>query len=208
MKTFDTAITAEMAKEVAAVFWLVEFQFDTPEFYTDCDIALLIEGHRYVPKSLSVGNITTTADSSVDSVEIEIANVDLQMSGILMNEEVRNKTADISFCHTDANNQIVGDVKEDLFPGGFISDWDLSEGSVKFHLVNELIFWNKRPLRTAQASCRWPFKGDECNYTGSEIWCDQPYSRCQKIGKTDNFGGHRFLPGIQEKEVWWGRTSK
>lgn len=48
----------------------------------------------------------------------------------------------------------------------------------------------------------------ECAYIGSELWCDQSYERCLALGNTLNYGGFRFAPAMQEKQVWWGATPK
>jgi len=43
-----------------------------------------------------------------------------------------------------------------------------------------------------------------CPYVSSETWCDKSYDRCNTLGQTNNFGGFRWLPAIQEKDIWWG----
>ena len=98
--------------------------------------------------------------------------------------------------------------KESLFYG-LISDWSIEEEGVWVEVSNELIFWSKETLRKAESSCPWEFKeGIECGYSGGADWCDQSYERCQELGNSDNFGGDRFLPAIEEKDIWWGRSPK
>jgi len=156
------------------------------------------------------------------TVSIDFDNVGLTMSAILLGEDVRNKTAKLSFgCYGtmgmvwdsgiewDAEIQwlegttIIGVV--DLFQG-IISDWNLSETMAQMTIVNEFILWKKKTLRIAQAACPWDFKGTECTYSGGETWCDKSYERCTALSNTDNFGGFRFLPSIAEKSIWWGRV--
>lgn len=75
-----------------------------------------------------------------------------------------------------------------------------------FEVYNPLIFWKRKtPRRIHQPSCPWPFKGSLCAYAGAETWCDQSFARCTALGNTINFGGFRYLPDLQDKQLWWGR---
>lgn len=49
------------------------------------------------------------------------------------------------------------------------------------------------------------YKTTECSYIGAGTWCDQSYERCLALGNNANYGGMRFAPAMQEKQVWWGR---
>lgn len=39
-------------------------------------------------------------------------------------------------------------------------------------------------------------------------WCDHSYERCAQMSNSDNFGGFRWLPFLQDKILWWGRGPK
>lgn len=95
------------------------------------------------------------------------------------------------------------------FLRGIIGGWQLyDENTLKITITNELVLWNKKPLRIQMSSCPWVFKGTECAYSGGESTCDQTYERCRFLGNTDNFGGDRFINSLMQKEIWWGRTQK
>ena len=95
------------------------------------------------------------------------------------------------------------------FLRGIIGGWQLyDENTLKITITNELVLWNKKPLRIQMSSCPWVFKGTECAYSGGESTCDQTYERCRFLGNTDNFGGDRFINSMMQKEIWWGRTQK
>jgi hypothetical protein len=52
-------------------------------------------------------------------------------------------------------------------------------------------------------TCRYvdgTFPGDD--------WCDKSWERCLALANTVNFDGCRWLPGIQGKEILWGRNRK
>lgn len=65
------------------------------------------------------------------------------------------------------------------------------------------------------ASFNWQYNG-----TQSYLWlydvfakemninkrCNKTYEDCTKYGRTNYFGGFRFLPAITEQIVWWGRS--
>ena len=208
MRSFAQSITDELKKEIFKVILLVEFQFDSTIRYTECDVPLYSAGERYDPAPLTVGNIQTNASMAVDSIELEIANVNLAFSAILLNEDVCNKPVLLSFGCINQDYGIIA--AEELFRG-IVTQWQLTEQKATIRIANEFILWNKKALRTAQANCRWAFKGDECGYSGAETWCDKSYNRCCELFPGPylvawNFGGFRFLPSVMEKEVWWGRT--
>lgn len=203
MKSFDSNITAELAKEIAAVFFFAELQFASTYRYTECDVDMYYGGNKYDSFPFKIGNVVNSAGMSVDSLELDFSNVSLAMSSILLGEDITGKTGIISFFCVNSNYVVIE--AEELFRG-VVADWDLSESKCRIKLVNEFVFWSKNTLRTAQASCRWTFKGTECTYSGAETWCDQSYDRCQALSNTDSFGGFRFLPSIEEKNIWWGRV--
>ena len=203
MKSFDSNITAELAKEIASTFFFVEMQFASTYRYTDCDIDMYYGGNKYSSFPFSIGNVVNSAGLSVDSLELNFSNVDLAMSSIVLGEDVAGKTCILSFFMVAADYTVIE--AEELFRG-MVAEWELTESKLRIKLVNEFIFWSKRTLRTCQASCRWEFKGTECTYSGAATWCDQSYARCLSLGNTDNFGGFRFLPSLEEKKIWWGRT--
>ena len=202
MRNFDPDLIAEIAKEVTSTFFLLELNLASTYYYTDSDYDIYYNGHNYLSMGFKFSDIAYAANMSVDKVSIDFDNVGLTMSSILLGEDVRNKTAKLSFgCYGD--NVIIGVV--DLFQG-IISDWNLSETVAQMTIVNEFILWKKKTLRIAQATCPWDFKGTECTYSGGETWCDKSYERCTALSNTDSFGGFRFLPSIAEKSIWWGRV--
>jgi len=52
----------------------------------------------------------------------------------------------------------------------------------------------------------WALAGT-CRYAGGETWCDRTWERCLALNNTINFGGFRWLPGLFDKEVYWGQPS-
>jgi len=202
MKSFNSNITTELAKEIAATFLMVELQFTSTYRYTDCDVDMYYGGNKYDSFPFTIGNVVNSAGLSVDSLELNFSNVDQSLAAVVLGEDIASRTCILSFFMVNSSYVIIG--AEELFRG-LVGEWDLSETKLRIKLVNEFILWSKRTLRTCQASCPWVFKDTECGYSGSETWCDQSYDRCSALSNTDSFGGHRFLPFLEEKKIWWGR---
>lgn len=234
MRTFDPAIILELAKETFKFFILVELELSTTVRYVNADVDLYIGGYKYQSADFTFDKIDTSGTMSVDTVSLSFNNADLVMSAVVLSEDILGKRSRISFICiddyrdgdpfmldevgaiiTDEDGEEIEEDKIEWFDiiaseylfYGFLSDWDIDEGRVIIETKTELILWRKETLRTCQSSCRWPFKGDECGYSGVEIWCDQSYERCDVLNNSDNFGGFRFLPDIMEKDIWWGRIA-
>ncbi len=205
MRTIDANITAEIEKEVFSYFFSMELQFNTTFYYSNANIPVYISGQKYTPLDFELPEMKLASALSVDNITIKIANVDLGFSSILLNEDVRNKVVIVSFGAMTKYGGVIG--VEEIFRG-LISDWIIEETYVTINVVNELILWRKKPLRSASSSCPWLFKGTECTYAGAELWCDQTYDRCRSLNNDLNYGGFRFLPSIAEKQIWWGNTPR
>jgi len=205
MITFDATLTAALAAETLRPFWLLELGFTTPAYYTDCDIPLTYATNQYSPRAMQVSPLRQSSGLGPDRVDIDLDNVDLTLSAVILNEDIVFKTASLYIGCVDDNYQLITPAA--LFTG-FVENWNLSEDRARLRLADEFLLWNRRTLRKYQATCPWIFKGAECGYTGAETWCDQQYGRCTQLANTDNFGGFRWLPAISEKNIWWGREPK
>ena len=90
---------------------------------------------------------------------------------------------------------------------GIIDGGKLDHQRARFDVLSPFVFWRRKtPRRIHQATCPWPFKGTRCGYAGGETWCDQSFDRCAALSNTNSFGGFRWLPSLQNKEIWWGRS--
>ncbi len=205
MRNFDPDMVAELAKEVVEAFCLLEFQFTETYRYCDRDVSVFVDGNRFYPLGFSFDNISLSSNMSVDSVAMTIDNTNRVFSGILLNEDVRNKPAivKVGVRLTDGS-----EIVEDLFTG-IVASWDIEgDSKVKIEIANEFILWNKKTLRKHSASCPWSFKGSDCKYAGTAItMCDKTYDTCLTLGNEANFGGFRFIPVIADQQLYWGRTT-
>ena len=211
MRDLSSLVEAATEAEEGKIFWFLEFEFDTVQRYTDCDVDLYINttvsgaNYKFDSMPFSIANIGYSAKSSVDKLNISIQNVDLMMSATLLNEDVMNKWGKVYVGFYDGDNKIILEPIK-VFEG-LVSTWKLTEMKATITLVNEFIFWNKKTLRKHQSSCRWAFKGTECTYSGTGTWCDQGWARCNALNNRDNYGGFRWLPDLEEKKIYWGKTT-
>jgi hypothetical protein len=96
---------------------------------------------------------------------------------------------------------------------GEIGPWELEEGTIEITLTNMFAQWDQATISVYSPSCRWKkFKGaDEdspCFYAGGESWCDRSYARCAALGNIVNFGGSRWIPSFEGKQIWWAVDPK
>lgn len=160
----------------------------------------------YQPNGFEVDEISFTADMAVDRISIDIQNVDLVMSGIFLNETVVNRSVNLAFGCLNSSNKIIA--LESVFDG-FLTAWGgMSVKRCPISIANYFLFWHKQSLRLAQAKCPWAFastNNTECGYSGAATECNKTWTRCKALGNQLNFGGHRWLPGMRDKKIYWGR---
>jgi hypothetical protein len=157
----------------------------------------------FSPHPMEVESIDQSGDLGVDKVTLSLSAVNLTLVAVVLGEDVAHKTVNVYFTCLNSFGKSIA--TEKIF-SGILTEWDLTEETLRLTLANELIAWQKKTLRTHQASCPWVFKGTECTYSGAETWCDKSYERCKQLANSDNYGGFPFLPSIKDKKVWWGRT--
>lgn len=227
MRNFDADTTIQLAANTAAMGWFIDMTLDSASYrYSSFDIPLYtvsseplyFDGDtlffggdavtfggtgsvKYEPNGFTVSNIRLSADMSIDRANIEFQNVDLVMSGIVLNETVVNRIVRIYFACLDSSNRIIA--LENMF-SGFIRSWNMTVKTCPMTLGNYFMFWSKRSLRLAQATCPWSLAGTECGYSGSETLCNKTWARCTELANTLSFGGNRWLPALENKKIYWG----
>ena len=206
MKGLPAELTAELVKEYHAISHLFELSFATTYHWTDSDIDVYYDKTWWTSKGISFDAATFSASPKVDSIEFLIDNVDLAISTIVMAQEIRGKACTIYRVALDKNMTVLGSTK--LFVG-FVDSIEIDGKRARFSIYNHFIRWKMAtPRRLHQATCAWTFKGASCTYQGAETWCDHSWERCVALGNSQNFGGFRWLPGLVDKQVWWGRSPK
>ncbi len=195
-------------------FFLLRLGLDTPLCFTDADHEVYYDDEKYLPVGFKFDSIQGGAGLAVDTLSINIDDTNQVMTSSLLNQDARNKWASIHMgVVTETDVEIDGETHVQtgrtyqLLFRGIIGGWELTgDNMVKVDLTNEMILWNKKPLRLQSTACPWSYRGKECGYKGGMSVCDKTYEACKLRHNEANFGGDRFLAATMVKSVWWGRT--
>lgn len=205
MRNFIEGISNAINQDTITFFFLLELQFGSLFRFCDGDFPIIHEGEKFTPIGFKFGDISGSSLMAVESLDIEIDDTNKYLISNILTADIRNKWCILYFGVMDNTKQVY--VQE--FLRGIVGAWEAYDDNIiKITITNELVLWNKKPLRIQMTSCPWTFKGQECGYAGAENWCDQSYERCKDLLNTDYFGGERFLSSLMGKELWWGRTRK
>lgn len=233
MHLFDSDLITALEAEEITTFYLLEMLVSEAYYrFTDCDIPLNsgsfvsivweegvdweegIEWEQgytgqdevYYPRGFSFDPIRYSMTSIVDQFEFEVDNLDRYFTVVFADQVVSGTPVKFRQVFLNSDRSIIG-APITLFEGE-IDAWDLDEFRLALTVSNDFVTWSQQTLSRHSASCRWHvFKGDECAYTGDAESCDRSYTRCKSLLNTANFGGFRFLPGLIDKEIWWGSRS-
>ena len=178
--------------------------------YTDCDTPLYFEGTKFEPYPFAVESVDYGSAKIIDEATIEIDVLDQAFTYYFAETGQQGENIGIRQVLLDSEFQIVGNAAFTMFSGE-IDSWNLfPDELIRISMTNEFARWDMNTINVHSPSCRWKvFKGTECGYVGSETECDRTYVSCRgKYSNTDNFGGYRWLPDIEDKIIWWGRVPK
>lgn len=202
MKDYDNSLITQIAAEEGIIFWWVILygDDDVAFYFSSLDIDIVIDGETYIPFEFAIKPMNYSGDMSVDKIKIDFTNVHLSLSGILLNNNIQGKECIVGFGTFDE-----GTIRTEEFYRGISNEWDLKEKVAWIEVVSEFVYWNKKTLRKPGALCPWIFKGTECGYTGSADECNKTAERCDVLANSDNTGGFKHFPSIEEKEIYWGR---
>jgi len=216
MREIDTQLLAEVRQGSIRPFMLLNTTLVNDEgeeqhfLYTDCDVPIYFEGNKFEPHPFAVENVLYSTAKIVDEATVEIDVIDQAFTYYFAETGQQGQNIGIRMVLLDADFQVVGDAAFTMFSGE-IDAWQLfPDEKMSITMTNEFARWDMNTINLHSPSCRWKvFKGVECQYVGSETKCDRTYASCRdKYSNTDNFGGYRWLPDIEDKIIWWGRDPK
>lgn len=214
MHDANPAIIDALASGKITPFLLFSMTIGEADFcYTSCDIPIPYGGRIYRPREFEFTGARYSMSNIVDRVTVTVDNLDDELTAAFLAGEAEDAPADLSCVLLDdealgdGRLEFIGGEAATIFPG-HIDDWSWSaERSVVVTIASPLAAWGRTFSSLHSSSCRYRrFKGARCGYSGEETWCDRSYARCRELGNTDNFGGFRWLPSLEEKEIWWGRN--
>ena len=215
MRTIDSTIVAQLEAEELRPFYLLRMVIDGTTYrYTDCDVPIFLL-NVYSPLGFSFDAINYSLNDIVDSITIEVDNVDQVQTSLFVGGDPQGGTFVLSQVVLNSDQEIVGGAAITLFEGE-IDSWELDGQRLKVTATSIFHQWSQSTTSRHSASCRWKIfnssalgtSGPECASTAGSTWCDRTYARCSILNNTTNFGGFRWLPSIIDKEIWWGRVPK
>ena len=191
-------------------FYLFELKFTAPLYYTDTDITVVWSGNSYVPLPISIGNLGKSSTNFSETLTIATHNVDRAIAAILLNESIQGKQANIYRSAWMAPGSYSNPAA--VFKGQF-DGLSIEEGyetaDVSLEVKNDFVRWDMSvPRANFSGSCQWKFKSTTpgCQYTGVASLCNKTWERCDELANVHRFRGARYLPMLQDKEVWWGKN--
>ena len=206
MRSWPGDLIGQLQSEEYRPHHLIVFNFDTPFRYTSCDVPLVYDGNIYNSRPFSIPEISYSIGSSVDKVTIEIDMADRDAA--LLEEFVGGTPGDID---TYIYLQVLDDDMQEKSTGvifqGKIDSYDYTPPSLTVSVASFHSLWNKKSMEISTPTCRRNFAQSDCGYAGDETWCDRSWSRCTDLVNTDRFNGFRFLPDLEDKDIWWGKDS-
>jgi len=217
MREIDQDLLDEIRKGSIRPFILMNLSVvnDQGEAYhfnlTDCDVSIYFEGAKYEPYPFSVDSVNYSTARIIDEATVDIDVLDQSLTYYFAETGQQGQPIGLKMVLLDSDFQIVGDAAITMFSGE-IDAWNLyPDEKIRITMTNEFTRWDMNTINLHSPSCRWKvFGGDECGYSKDYPTqeCDRTYAACSKYNNTDNFGGYRWLPDIEDKIIWWGRNPK
>lgn len=199
-------ILAQLRAKELRPFWLLTMALGTTVRYTDCDVPIATGGNTFNPRYFKHGGIKYSIGKIVDSISVELDNIDQTLSTAFIGGDPQG--SDVTVQEVVLNSSYAVVQTPVTWFQGTIDDWEADEDGINMKVVGPNYAWSRRLAGLHPSSCRWPvFKGTECTYAGGQSTCDRSYARCASLTNTNNFGGFRWLPSIEGKEIVWGRTA-
>lgn len=208
MRTLPTALIEELnkvAENVSFITYLLSLDTNPPVNIVKADVSVYYDNKIFESKGIDFGAFESSISSQVDKLSVDIDNVDLVMSALIMGSEIRGKSATLKLVALDTNMVVIG---ESLLFSGIIDSAKANKRTASFELLNHMILWKKKiPRRTSSVTCPWSFKDpDTCRYVGAFTTCDKSWDNCTQRSNTINFGGHPYIASLVDKSIWWGSS--
>ena len=207
MRTLETDFETAIEAYDQHLAILADFEFSSTYRYCSSDIDIWYNSNKYTARGLTISPSTFNVSMQIDKISIVLDNVDLVLTAIIENQEVRSKQVVVRAASLNDLGKVVA--QEVIFLG-IVDSVSYDEEKTTFSVFNIFAFWSRRvPRRKYSPKCQWEFKDTvNCKYSGAQTWCDKTYSRCTTLNNIVNFGGFRWITSLIDKDIWWGRTQK
>lgn len=199
MKNLTAQFLASIDAEVAVSAYFLDITYrstQTTGRFTDADITLLKNGQTYTSLAFSIVSADFTASSEIDRVSIAIDNVDQSLASIFLNNDERGSLVKIYCAALDDHFKIIDEIC--LF-GGYVESFEITPLQITISCVSPLYKALTASLNHISAICINEFKGDVCQYSGTDTTCNHTFADCQSKNNTTNFRGGVVYSKISTK---------
>ena len=156
MRSFDSDFLSELEASTSKRAMLFTFDFPTPIYYTDHDIDIYYNSNNYESMDIKASEISYKTNMEVDSITIEVQNVDRNFSYYLLSSDKRKKYVYVYLVAFVNYTKYV----EEIFTGE-IDSWEMNETKATIRVASSWIRWNKKTFRNCSATCPWNFKSSK-----------------------------------------------
>lgn len=180
------ALQTEFDARANYIFHLLEFQFDTPTFYTDLPYSVTIDGKTYISAGdlVDIEDVTEELGLKHDTLSVSLSGVNQANIAIALTADYIDKKIILSIGAVDASGNIVvspmeyytgivesNGVDEDANAGTSVIDWVTSSHWSTFEMVSG--------RRTNDEDQKFYFPGDK----GLEYTSEMVTEQAQTWGK-------------------------
>jgi hypothetical protein len=152
MKTYSATLKAEKAKQNVTSFWLVKIG---NYCYTDCPLPLDYDGDTYNTMPMRLSGFKASDGSTLDGGQIQLGNVSLEMSSLVLNNTLKNAAVYIREAFYDSNMQLID---TDLIAAGKVDGRPgLDEQWASITVAAFINPWTQRCPRTKITKKNFPF---------------------------------------------------
>jgi len=207
MRTLETDFETAIENYNQHLVILVDLEFTSTYRYCNSDIDTWYSSNKYTARGLEISPSIFNINMQIDKTTITLDNVDLVMTAIIENQEVRSKRVTIRAASLNDLGKVVA---QEIIFLGIVDSANYNSEKAIFSVFNILAFWQRKvPRRKYSPKCQWEFKDTtNCKYAGVQTWCDKTYSRCTTLNNIVNFGGFRWISSLIDKDIWWGKVQK
>ncbi|MGE5487575.1 MAG: phage tail protein [bacterium] len=167
---------------------LYELYLDSGTLYF-ADQAIFWGGHQYVAAVESRSQIRRYDGDQFDSVTVTFSNVNLQMAGVLLTNDIEGRRLIIR----KIDRSVPGDSVV-LFVGEMERPSSIGEKDCTIE-AKQIVgsVEHEAPARLFSPYCPFEPGEWECGQPAG-VPCDKSWSRCAELGNTARYGGFRFVP--------------
>ncbi len=167
MRTPPAELAAEWVKDFNCLRHLFIFEWSTTQYWIDFSEDVKYGGIWYRARDIKFPALMLSATPKVDSIKIDIDDVDHSITNIIEAEDIKDKPVTISVVALNKSCQVMG-VPWRLFYGR-AGQAARPQGSKYFSIdvYNDMIKWKRfTPRHTCSATCVWDFKDGPAKVLG------------------------------------------